>query len=155
MTNRYAALSAAPRPACLLGNSVGACHPRSTTLADLGLTLGCPDTRHGPHRGRGRDRDPDPSHLDLLLSQNQPCSRDPPRGPGHQIPNCSLPGREIHYAVALAELGLANQLGNCRLPSSDEHEMVCPKLRGLKTRSAATIRPSWKPIPCSEHSLPS
>jgi hypothetical protein len=139
-TSRYVALSAAPHPACLPGNSVGACHPRNMRLPDLGLTLGCrPDTHHGLDRDHG----PDPSYLGLPLSQNQPGSRGPPKCPCHQIPNCSLLGREIRYAVALAELGLANQLGNsvaCRHRTS--HEMVCPKLRGLKTRNAATTRPS-------------
>ena len=94
MKSPYSGLTAAPHPACLLGNSAGACHPRSMRLPDLGLTLGCRrDTRHGLDRDHG----PDPS-AGLLLSQNQPGSRGPPKCPCHQIPNCSLPGREIRYA---------------------------------------------------------
>ena len=115
MTSRYVVLSAAPHPAYLPGNNAGAYHPMSKRLLVLGLTRGCrPDTRHGLDRDHGHHRGhgPDLSHRDLLLSRNQPGSRDLPRCPCYPSPNCSLPGKQIRSAAVLAELCLANQPGN-------------------------------------------
>jgi hypothetical protein len=101
MMSRYAALLTAPHPACRPGNNAGACHPRSMRLPELGLTLGCrADTRRCLDRDHGSDPRLDPDHRNpgLLLSRNQPDSRDQPRCPCHPSPNCSLRCRRIRYA---------------------------------------------------------